>query len=100
MFCVVLNGLTIYCICLQDSNTRNRLEAIGQDARSRIAEANPTIVKDKTYFQRYAYTAPAPIFIASTEGLGTARVRANHYDAVLDYLTEQEELKKSNAPIR
>lgn len=84
---------------MQDSNTKNRLEAIGQDARSRIAESNTTIAKDKNYFQRYAYSAPAPVFIASTEGLGTARVRANHYDAVLDYFSEQEEFKKAGAPI-
>mmetsp|Transcript_861 Transcript_861/g.507 ORF Transcript_861/g.507 Transcript_861/m.507 type:complete len:86 (-) Transcript_861:121-378(-) len=40
-----------------------------------------------------------PVIIGSSVGLGTARVRANHIEAFVDYYEEQERLKKENAPI-
>lgn len=75
------------------------MEAIEQDARARVNELKVQIVKDKDYYQRVAHQPTEPIFIASTEGIGTARVRANHYDAALDYFSEQEKLKEKKAPI-
>ncbi len=83
----------------QDSNTKARLEAIEKDAHARIAEGKNVIAKDQAYFQRRAVAPVEPIFIASTEGLGTSRVRANHYDAVLDFYSEQEKLKAAGAPL-
>ena len=41
----------------------------------------------------------APIFIASTEDIGTDRVRANHLDAAIHYYEEQERLAAKNAPL-
>lgn len=75
------------------------MEAIEQDARARVNEMRVQIVKDKDYYQRVAHQPNEPIFIASTEGIGSARVRANHSDAALDYFSEQEKLKERKAPI-
>ncbi len=45
------------------------------------------------------FSESCSIGIASTEDIGTPRVRANHNDALIDYCLEQENLKKINAPI-
>ena len=55
---------------------------------------------DRNILIKLKATLPVePIFIASTEGIGTSRVRANHLDAAIDFFTEQERLKSSKAPL-
>jgi hypothetical protein len=65
---------------------------------AKVAE-NKEPVRNKDFLKRFTYVPPAPIFIASTEDIGTVRVRANHLDAAIDYFQEQEQLKKDNVPI-
>jgi len=74
------------------------LEALEANARAKLSEAKaPT--RDKEWFRRNLTVPTAPIFISSTEDIGTARVRANHVDAAIHYCEQQEALKKSKAPI-
>ena len=40
-----------------------------------------------------------PVFIASSEDIGTSRVRANHLDAAIDMCAEQEKLKANKVPL-
>lgn len=61
--------------------------------------ASNLVIKDTTYFHRNAALHHEPIFIASTERIGTDRVRANHFDAAIDFFSHQEKLKKENAPM-
>ena len=75
--------------CLQVLNSNCALPSAGE-----TREANPT-VRDVCV----AYVPKEPIIIASTEDIGTIRVRANHLDASIHYFMEQEALKKINAPI-
>jgi len=84
---------------LQDAQAKARLEAIHVDARARVNEQKVEVVRNKEYYQRVAHQPAEPIFIASTEGIGSARVRANHSDAALDYFSEQEQLKNAKSPI-
>ena len=55
--------------------------------------------QDKQWFNRFVVVPEAPIFLASSEDIGTIRVRANHLDSAIDYCREQEYLKARNAPI-
>jgi hypothetical protein len=55
--------------------------------------------RDVSWFKRHAVVPQAPILIATSEDIGTARVRANHVDAFIDYFTEQEALKKAGVPL-
>ena len=72
-----------------------RLEVMGENALSRKEEKASQTVKDANYLKRMIPGAPAdPIIIGTGEGVGTARCRANHVSAQLDYCEEQEFLKK------
>jgi len=82
----------------QDKETAHRIEAIASNAQAKVAESKAA-VRDKEWFKRNVTVPTAPIFIASTEDIGTDRVRANHVDAAIHYCTEQEALKKIGAPI-
>lgn len=55
--------------------------------------------RDVDWYKRHTIESTPPIYISSTEGIGTARVRMNHVDAALDYFDEQEKLKLSGARI-
>ena len=81
-----------------DTATRHRLDALSDNAKAKMAESTAP-VRDKDWFKRHVVVPTAPIFIASTEDLGTNRVRANHIDAAIDYCTEQEKLRNANAPL-
>ncbi|RYG95685.1 hypothetical protein EON65_55595 [archaeon] len=84
----------------QEKIARERLEKAHQNANFvRSANASSSIIKDASYFHRNALLHYEPIFIASTELIGTDRVRANHFDAAIDFFSHQEKLKKENAPM-
>jgi len=68
------------------------------NAKAKIAEGAAPI-KGDNYFKNFTGVPEAPVIIGSTEDIGTDRVRANHIDAAIHYFTEQETLKKANAPI-
>ena len=68
------------------------------NAKAVIAE-NRGIARDKDFYKRMVVVPNAPILIASTEGLGTHRVRGNHPDAGIHYCEEQEALKKAGVPL-
>jgi hypothetical protein len=76
---------------------KERLERIEQNARAKLNES--AVKDDSTYYKRHAHIPREPIFIASTEDIGTKRVLCNHIDAALDYCYEQEKLKAAGAPI-
>lgn len=79
---------------------KKRLEAVSANAaHRREITAIDVTHRDDTYFQRHTHVPAAPIFIASSEDIGTNRVRANHVDAAIDYCVEQEKLKLAGAPI-
>lgn len=85
---------------MQDNkDTTHRIEAITANAKAKLGEAK-SAVRDKDWFKRNVTVPTAPIFIASTEDIGTDRVRANHVDAAIHFCTEQEALKKAGAPIK
>ena len=75
-----------------------RLEAIEYNAKSKVAETVAPI-RDKDWYKRNATVPTAPIFVATSEDMGTARARANHVDASIHYCIEQEELKKARVPL-
>ena len=83
-----------------DPSTKKRLNALTTNAENKVKEAKGP-ARDKTWTTRSenVIVPSAPIFIASSEDIGTNRVRANHYDAAIDYCEEQIELKRSNAPL-
>jgi len=82
----------------QDKQSTERIEAIAANAQAKVTEGR-SAVRDKDWFKRSITVPTAPIFIASTEDIGTDRVRANHVDAAINYCVEQEALKKAGAPI-
>ncbi len=92
------NNLFIFPIA-QDANTKRRLEIIEANAKARVEETDHKLNKTE-YLQRKMLVPEAPVLIASSEDLGTVRVRSNHVDAIIDYCVEQENLKRINAPIR
>lgn len=73
-----------------------KLEAIQRNAKAKVEENSRN---DTNLFRRTTHIPAEPIFIASTEDIGTSRVRANHIDAALNYCMEQEKLKAAGAPI-
>jgi len=89
---------SIHRLHQQDKETTHRIEAIAANAQAKVSESKAA-VRDKEWFKRNVTVPTAPIFIASTEDIGTDRVRANHVDAAIHYCTEQEALKKMGAPI-
>ena len=82
----------------QDKQSTERIEAIAANAQAKVTEGR-SAVRDKDWFKRSITVPTAPIFIASTEDIGTDRVRANHVDAAINYCVEQEALRKAGAPI-
>jgi hypothetical protein len=85
-----------------DKEARYRLTALDANAKAKTAEGvsnKRENARDKDWHKRNGYVSTAPIYIASSEDVGTNRVRANHVDAAIDYFEEQEKLKKMNAPI-
>jgi hypothetical protein len=74
-----------------------RLEKIEINAKAKVAERGERRGGD--YYKRWTHVPKEPIFIASTEDIGTLRVRANHIDAAIHYCIEQEKLKAAGAPI-
>lgn len=73
---------------------------MGANAQLKKDEKASQIVKDAGYLKRMIPGAPCdPIIIATGEGVGTARCRANHISAQLDYCEEQEFMKKMNFKI-
>ena len=77
---------------------KKRLEVLEGTAKAVLRESKSQL-RDKDYFKRNTILPPEPIFIASTEDIGTPRVRANHVDACIDYYMEQEYLKKNKVPL-
>lgn len=74
------------------------MERIEFNAKNKIEElAGPR--RDVGYYRRTVHVPREPIIIASTEDIGTARVRANHLDAAIDFCIEQEKLKAMGAPL-
>ncbi len=85
-----------------DAATKARLETLAENAQNKKKESQKDQPgRDKTWTTRgeNIIVPTAPIFIASSEDIGTNRVRANHFDAAIDYCNEQIQLKKANAPI-
>jgi hypothetical protein len=76
-----------------------RLDKLTQKAQSKVQENRATVERNDTFYKSFTRTNPEPVFIASSVGIGTPRVRANHIDSLLDYYNEQEKLKKAGAPI-
>ena len=75
------------------------MEKTEQNAKSKVSEINSSKVRDINWYKRNAHVPVEPIFIASTEDIGTMRARLNHIDAAIHYFTEQEQLKAIGAPI-
>eukprot|EP01033_Poteriospumella_lacustris_P017085 gene17085-12224_t len=77
-----------------------RLDRLQEDAKAKVRENRNTIVeRGDQFYKSFTRTNPEPVFIAGTVGIGTARVRANHIDAIIHYYEEQEKLKSAGAPI-
>jgi hypothetical protein len=68
-------------------------------AAKRHGEERDGHVRDKNFFKRTAFVPGEPIYIASSEYIGTDRARANHVDSCLHYCKEQMVYKQENAPI-
>lgn len=82
------------------------MAAIEANARARVSEADGNsgsrdnlLNRDAAWFKRRAIVSPEPILIASSEDIGTHRVRANHPDAVIHYCIEQEMFKAERRPL-
>ena len=76
-----------------DKEARFRLDALTKNANAKLTEAKAP-VRSQEWFQRNVVVPTAPIFIASTEDIGTDRVRANHLDAAIHYCDEQIKLQR------
>lgn len=78
---------------------KRRLEINEANARALLRELDGKEDLNKQ-INRTTIVPTAPVIIGNAQDIGTARVRANHYDAIIDYCLEQENLKRINAPIR
>ena len=76
-----------------------RLEKTEQNAKAKVNETSTARGRDINWYKRNTHVPAEPIFIASTEDIGTMRARLNHVDAAIHYFTEQEKLKAMGAPI-
>jgi hypothetical protein len=77
---------------------RKRLEVLEHNAKSELGQdGDKTRVGD--WYNRYAAVPNPPIFIATTEDIGTIRARANHITAPIHYYQEQIALKLSKTPL-
>ena len=77
---------------------RKRLEVLEHNAKIELAN-----IGDKSrigdWYNRYASVPNPPIFIATTEDIGTKRARANHITAVIHHCEEQIALKLLKTPL-
>jgi hypothetical protein len=77
---------------------RRRLEVMEHNSKNEVEN-----FKDKTrggtWFNRNASVPTAPIFIATTEDIGTKRARANHVGSSIHYCEEQVLLKLAKTPL-
>lgn len=73
--------------------------AIQRSTECNVPQKIVKTVKKDEFMRRDIQVPQEPILIASTEDIGTYRVRANHIDAVIHYTQEQLQLKKANAPL-
>ena len=77
---------------------KRRLEVIEHNSNnSLLVSAERT--RGGTWYNRNAVVPTSPIFMASTDDIGTVRARANHIDAPLHYFEEQIALKKAKSPL-
>ena len=74
------------------------MEKTERNAKAKINEVGDSR-KNVEYYKATTHIPREPIVIASTEDIGTIRVRANHMDAAIHYCIEQERLKAIGAPI-
>ena len=81
-----------------DSTWKERMIAIEANAKARLNEVSAP-QRDVDWFKRNTVIVNEPIFIGSSEDIGTRRARANHFDSVIDYFSEQEMLKKAGEPM-
>ena len=87
---------------LTNHEMRRRLAALDWNAKLRVNAtgegglANADMVR---WCRRNPLIRSAPIFIATTEDIGTLRCRSNHLDAGIHYCEEQEALRLARAPI-
>lgn len=83
---------------LHSKEFKKKLEILEFNAKHTILERK-NMGRDVDWYKRHTFESTPPIYISSTEGIGTPRVRTNHIDAALDYFDEQEKLKLSGARI-
>lgn len=74
------------------------MNALEYNAKAKVIEGHAPH-RSKEHFKNHVTIQEAPIIIASTEDIGTNRVRANHIDASIDFCKEQEYLKKNGIPL-
>ncbi len=85
----------LYCFTAQDTERVRRLEVMKENGQAKIDEKANQPMKDVNAIKRLAINVPHdPIIIGTSEDVGTARCRANHVSAQIDYCEEQEFLKK------
>lgn len=82
----------------QRAARRERLDTIVENADRRVNEVKAP-QRDAKWFARNTFIPQEPIIIGTSEDIGTARCRANHLSAVIDYFDEQKALKEAGAPI-
>lgn len=84
----------------QDEVVKERIRVTVANAKAKLNESgNAHPRRSEDYYKQITYVPKEPVFIASTEGIGTNRVRANHVDALIDFYTEQEKLKNAGVPL-
>ena len=100
LFTTISNYFTYYFYkdAVHSKEFKKRLEILEFNAKHTILERQ-NMARDVNWYKRHTFVSTPPIYISSTEGIGTPRVRTNHIDAVLDYFDEQEKLKLSGARI-
>ena len=74
-----------------------RYDALDFNAANKRTE-NSGPFQGAKWFQK-VHLQQEPVWIASTENIGTSRVRANHLDAAIDMCAEQEQLKAKKMPL-
>lgn len=82
----------------QNEEMRRRLEAIGHNSDNELL-ISAERTRGGTWYNRNAAVPTPPIFMASTDDIGTTRARANHICAPIHYFEEQIALKKAKAPL-
>lgn len=83
----------------ENEELKLRLEKTEQNAKAKVSEASVARGRDVNWYKRNTHVPVEPIFIASTEDIGTLRARLNHVDAAIHFCIEQEKLKAMGAPI-